>query len=79
MMNESEKAYIESLVEFFEEGIKSGGVGEHFASLLAENSVKAEYRHIAVTDEFVKQAPVKSQFKKYHLDTQSIINEVNNE
>ncbi len=62
---------------FFEEGVKTGGVGECFAALLEEAGIKAEFRHIAVEDEFVKQASVCSQLKKYHLDKASVINEVN--
>lgn len=62
---------------FLEEGIKSGGVGECFAELLLENGVNAEYRHICINDEFVKQASVDSQLKKYCLDAQSVIDIVN--
>mgnify|MGYP002581696225 FL=1 len=61
---------------FFEEGIKSGGVGECFAELLEEHGVKAEYHHTAINDEFVKQACVSSQIKKYHLDKESVIKTV---
>lgn len=64
-------------VFFYEEGIKSGGAGEHFAALMNENGVTAKMHHFAIDDGFVKQAPVDSQFKKYCLDTESIINEVN--
>lgn len=64
-------------VLFYEEGIKSGGVGEVFASVLEENGINAEFRHICVNDEFVKQASVDSQIKKYKLDKASIVNEVN--
>ncbi|MBQ9532067.1 MAG: 1-deoxy-D-xylulose-5-phosphate synthase [Eubacterium sp.] len=62
-------------IVFAEEGIKNGGVGECFASLLEEKQVKAEFVHIAV-DGFVKQASVSSQIKKYHLDCDSIVEEV---
>ena len=62
---------------FAEEGIKSGGVGECFGSMLKENGVNAEFKHIAVEDEFVKQASVKSQLKHYRLDADSIVEEVN--
>ena len=62
---------------FAEEGIKTGGVGECFASLLKESGNNAQFRHIAV-DEFVKQASVKSQMKKYKLDCDSIVEEVLN-
>lgn len=63
---------------FFEEAIASGGIGESFGNMLAENSVSATYRHICVTDEFVKQASVDSQMKAYKLDCDSIIREVSN-
>lgn len=64
-------------VYFFEEGIKSGGVGECFGSMLAESDVTAKFRHICIEDEFIKQASVESQLKKYRLDKESIINIVN--
>lgn len=66
------------IIYFFEEGIKSGGTGEAFALMLEENGIKAEYRHIAVKDEFVKQASVESQLHKYGLDKESIVKEVLN-
>lgn len=62
---------------FYEEGIKSGGVGEIFGSMLKENSINAKYKHICVNDEFIKQASVQRQLEAYKLDKQSIINEVN--
>ena len=62
---------------FAEEGIKAGGVGECFASLLKENGNDAQFKHIAV-DEFVKQASVKAQMQKYRLDCDSIVEEVLN-
>ena len=64
-------------VYFFEEGIKSGGVGECFGSMLAESDVTAKFRHICIEDEFIKQASVDSQLKKYRLDKESIIDIVN--
>lgn len=63
-------------VFFFEDGIRSGGVGECFASLMIENGIGAKFTHICVKDEFIKQASVESQLKKYHLDTKSIIHTV---
>ncbi len=62
---------------FFEEGIKSGGVGECFADLLLEHSVNVKYKHICINDEFVKQAGVASQLKKYRLDEQSVLDIIN--
>lgn len=63
---------------FYEEGIRSGGIGEKFAALLAENNIKPLFRHICVDDEFIKQASVESQLKHYRLDSESIMNEVSN-
>ena len=48
------------------------------AELIAENGITAEYEHIAVPDEFVKQASVASQIKKYGLDKESVLNRINN-
>lgn len=64
-------------IYFFEEGIKTGGVGVIFASLIKENDINARFEHIAIPDEFVKQASVQSQIKHYKLDSNSIIEIVN--
>lgn len=63
---------------FVEESIKSGSVGEIFGCGLSEHGVSAKFFHIAINDEFVKQASVESQMKKYKLDCNSIIEEVKN-
>ncbi len=63
-------------VFFFEEGIKSAGVNECFAQKLFEKSYKGKYKSVAVDDEFVKQATVASQLKKYKLDTEGIVESV---
>ncbi len=63
-------------IYFYEEGIRSGGIGETFASILLENNIKAEFHHIAVNDEFIRQASVDSQLKHYKMNCQSIIEEV---
>ncbi len=65
-------------IYFFEEGIKTGGVGEIFASVLEENGISASYKLYAVPDEFVKQATVNRQIEKYSLDSKSIVEIVNN-
>lgn len=59
-------------IYFFEEGEKTGSVGECFGTMLAENSVNTKYKHICINDEFVKQASVNSQLKTYHLDENSV-------
>lgn len=66
-------------VFFFEESVKSGSVGETFAALLEELGIKTEFHHIAVNDEFIKQASVASQMKKYRLDTQGVLEVVRGE
>ena len=65
-------------VYFYEESIKTGSVGEMLAEMLEEKGIRVNYKHIAVKNEFVKQASVASQLKAYRLDTDSIINEVSN-
>ena len=60
-------------VYFFEEGMRSGGVGEKFALLLLEGGFKGEFKLTAVNDEYVSQASVDNQIKKYGLDKDSII------
>lgn len=64
-------------VFFYEESIKTGSVGEVFAEMLAESGANVNYKHIAVRNEFVKQASIESQLKAYKLDRNSIINEIN--
>lgn len=63
---------------FYEESIELGSIGESFGSMIAESNIKAQFKHIAINDEFVKQAEVSSQIKKYHMDYNSIIEEVKN-
>lgn len=63
---------------FYEESIKSGSVGEIFGCGLSQHGICAEFFHIAINNEFVKQASVESQIKKYKLDCNSIVEEVRN-
>ena len=44
---------------FFEEGIKAGGAGETFATMLMEGAYKGDFSHIAVEDTFVHHASIK--------------------
>lgn len=55
-------------IYFFEEGIKSGGIGETFGELLLENSYKGEYRITAIDEQFVPHAPVSKLYEEYELD-----------
>lgn len=62
-----------SNVFFFEEGMSGGGVGEKFGEKLLEKKFGGNYSHIAVNDEFVSHASVRSQMKKYKLDSESMV------
>lgn len=66
-------------VFFFEESIRTGSIGESFASRLEENGIGVNFRHICVNDEFIKQASVASQLKKYKLDRDGVLEVINNE
>ncbi|MBQ6264380.1 MAG: 1-deoxy-D-xylulose-5-phosphate synthase [Clostridia bacterium] len=57
---------------FFEECVKSGSVGEKFASVLLEQGYKGRFSHKAIDDCFVAQATVSDQMHNYGLDFYSI-------
>lgn len=59
-------------IVFFEEGIKSGGIGEHIASRLLEKDFEGKYILNAINGEFVPAASVSSSLKKYNFDIGSI-------
>ena len=61
---------------FFEEGMRSGGVGEKLGSILMEKGVRAKYSITAVEDEFAPQASIKDLISMYNLDCDSIINKL---
>jgi 1-deoxy-D-xylulose-5-phosphate synthase len=63
-------------VYFYEEGIKSGGIGERFASLLLEKGFKGDCEIIAVEDTLFPQISVKESFIKFKLDSNSIVEKV---
>ena len=71
LVNEAAKS---KKIFFFEEGIKSGGVGEKFGSMLLESGYKGDYVLTAVNDEFVPHASVDSLMRKYKLDADGMIN-----
>ena len=60
-------------VWFFEEGVRSGGVGQALALRLLENGFCGFYKLTAVNDEFVHQASVDELLKEYCLDTDGMI------
>ena len=61
-------------IHFFEEGIKSGGIAEHFGNRLSEAQYKGKYTVHAIDGEFVRADNISSALKTYGLDTQSMIN-----
>ena len=71
LVNEAAKS---KKIFFFEEGIRSGGVGEKFGSMLLESGYKGDYVLTAVNDEFVPHASVESLMRKYKFDTDGMIN-----
>lgn len=60
-------------IYFFEEGIRSGGVGEKLALTLLERGYQGKYRLTAVDDRFVSQATVDELLEEYSLNTDSMI------
>ena len=68
-----------SEIYFFEESVKSGSVGQIFASMLLENGYKGAFKHICVPDEYVPQMSVEQQLKAYKLDKDSILQIVSEE
>jgi 1-deoxy-D-xylulose-5-phosphate synthase len=66
-------------VFFFEEGVRSGGVGEAFALQLLERGFKGAFSLTAVPDCFVPQASVDAQLRRFGLDKESIRAKITNE
>lgn len=60
-------------IDFYEETVKSGGIGEHLAAILFEKGFKCEYNIHAVNNEFVPMSSVDSAFKKYGLDCDAML------
>lgn len=64
-------------IYFFEEGIRSGGIGEHIAGRLYESGFSGSYNIQAIDGEFVAVSTVRAALKKYKLDTESMIKIIN--
>lgn len=60
-------------IDFFEEGIRSGGIAEHLSGLLADYGYRGNYTIHAIENRFVPQATVSSSLKKNGLDTDTMI------
>lgn len=62
-------------VLFFEEGVRVGGVGEHFGSLLLEAGYSGGFRLRAIDDRFVRQGTVAQLLCELGLDTEGMVRE----
>lgn len=60
-------------IYFFEEGIKSGGIGEKLGSELLEKGYSGKYRIKAIENKFVEQASVSELLCAYGLDCEAMI------
>ncbi|MGN0619823.1 MAG: 1-deoxy-D-xylulose-5-phosphate synthase, partial [Ruminiclostridium sp.] len=63
---------------FFEEGIRSGGIGEKLLCRLFSSGFRGNYEIVAVEDRFVKAADVEAQLCESGLDRKSIEERVKN-
>lgn len=63
-------------VFFFEEGQKSGGIGEKLGSVLMEKGFKGAYSITAVEDKFAGQASIDSLLSEYGLDKDAMIKKI---
>ncbi len=61
---------------FYEEGMRTGGVGERLFMKLNHENYNGKFHLTAIDDKFVKQATVSSALKKLGLDTDSMINDI---
>jgi len=57
---------------FIEEGIRSGGIGEHFLSRLVTGGYKGGFTIRAIEDRFVPPGSVRQQMKLLGLDAEAI-------
>lgn len=60
-------------IDFFEETVKSGGIGEHLSALLIENGFKGEFFIHAVNNEFVPMSKTERALKNLGLDYESML------
>ena len=63
-------------IYFFEEGMRSSGVGEKLGCILLERGYSCKYALTAVNDKFAPQAGVSDLIATYKLDKNSIINKI---
>lgn len=53
---------------FFEEGMATGGIGEHFLSLINNRGYKGIFKLVAIDDKYIKHAKVDRLLEKLGLD-----------
>ncbi len=66
-------------IYFFEEGIKSGGIGEHLGALLLEKGYKGKFLNTAIENKFVPAASVSRALENNNLDKDSMEKIINGE
>ena len=66
-------------VFFYEEGQKSGGVGEKLGNMLLERGYCGKYSITAVEDKFVEQASISDLLSKYGLNKEAMIKKISEE
>lgn len=59
-------------VFFFEEGVRMGGIGEHFAYLLKQNGFTGAYHLRAIEEPFIPHAPMFRSLEKLGLTRQGM-------
>ncbi len=63
-------------IYFFEEGVRTGSVGEKLAATLLQNGYKGLFDLTAVEDCFVKQASINDLMVQYGFDAESIAEKI---
>lgn len=66
-------------IYFFEEGIRSSGIGERVGLRLLEEGFCGKYKLTAVPDDFVSQATVSELLEQYSLDASGIVKTISEE
>ena len=61
---------------FFEEGMATGGIGEHFYNKLSDCGFNGSFKLTAIDDIYVKHAKVDSLLQKLSLDPQGMADTV---
>lgn len=60
-------------IYFFEESVKSGGIGEHLSAILIENKFNGKFEINAINDEFVPASSIESAYKNLGLNADAMI------